>query len=147
MKKGLILAFALAAGAFGAYEISREAESMKAGEVPPAWLEPDSVTAIQNRLKADFSLTRAELLARIREQHPEVTDADIDTFLSEHYIEGKVFDGEMRFHRKSPRNVNLLNPSYSGPFEHRGASASEARISYVDSVLGYMRRNTSCRAG
>ena len=69
MKKGLILAFALAAGAFGAYEISREAESMKAGEVPPAWLEPDSVTAIQNRLKADFSLTRAELLARIREQH------------------------------------------------------------------------------
>ena len=141
MKKGLILAFALAAGAFGAYEISREAESMKAGEVPPACLEPESVTAIQNRLKADFSLTRAELLARIREQHPEVTDADIDTFLSEHYIEGKVFDGEMRFHRKSPRNGNLLNPSYSGPFEHRGASASEARISYVDSVLEYMRGN------
>lgn len=140
MKKGLILFFALAAGAYGAYEISRQAEVLNAGEAAPAsWLESDSAAAIQNRLLADFSLSRAELLAEIRKQHPEVTDADVDSFLAAHYIEGKTFDGEMRFHRKSPKNINLLNPAYSGPFEHRGASASEVRISYVDSVLDYTR--------
>lgn len=139
MKKGLILAFALGVGAFGAYEIARQAEVLNAEPATPAWLEADSAAAIRSRLEADFSLSRAEVLARIQELHPEVTDADIDTFLAHRYIEAKIFDGEQRFHRKSPRNLNLLNPVYSGPFEHRGASASQARISYVDSILNYTR--------
>lgn len=103
------------------------------------WIEADSLTAINARIAADFPLTRAQVLEAIQQKHPEVTDADIDTFVARHYIEATVIDGEQRFHRKAARNIELLNPAYNGGFEHRGASASAERISYVDSVLNFYR--------
>ncbi len=140
MKKALIIIFVIAAGGFAAFQIAREGEKMHAGEEAAArWVESDSAAAIQSRLEADFPLSSEEVTALIRERHPEVTDADIDTFLARHYLEAKTFDGVQRFHRKSVRNLGLLNPAYNGGFKHRGASASEARISYVDSVLGWYR--------
>lgn len=146
MKKGIILFFALAVGAWGAYEIARHAETKP--EAPAAagseWLETDSAAAVQNRLKADFNLSRAEVLERIQASHPEVTDADIDSFIAARFIEARTIDGEQRFHRKSPRNINLLNPAYCSGYGPRGAAASPARISYVDSVLDYYKgRNDS----
>ena len=105
----------------------------------PTWLEADSVSAIEARIKADFTLTRTELIEIIQRDYPNITDADIDDFLANHYIEAKIIDGEQRFHRKSPRNMRLLNPDYNGGARHRGDQASAARISYVDSVLQYYR--------
>ncbi|MCM1066480.1 MAG: transglutaminase domain-containing protein [Muribaculaceae bacterium] len=105
----------------------------------PTWLETDSASAIESRTLADFSLTRSDLLALVQEKHPEVKDADIDSFLSHHYVEAKSFSGGVgeRFHRKSARNLELLNPYYNGGARRRGDQASAARINYVDSVLDF----------
>ncbi len=139
MKKTIIVAFVVAAGAYGAYELANHAEEARAESMPYAWLENDSVDAVTSRLRADFSLSRAEILQQIKEKYPEVTESDIDTFISRHYVEAKMLDGEQRFHRKSVRNLGLLHPDYNGGFKHRGANASAARISYVDSILSYYR--------
>ncbi len=140
MKKAIILGLAICAGAFGAYKVMEGAEELNAQKAETTrWIEADSLTAINARIAADFPLTRAQVLEAIQQKHPEVTDADIDTFVARHYIEATVIDGEQRFHRKAARNIELLNPAYNGGFEHRGASASAERISYVDSVLNFYR--------
>lgn len=141
MKKALIFAAVIILGAWGAWQIASHSEEIHAevfGE-QPLWLESDSAAAIDSRTRADFSLSRAEMLAAVREQHPEVDEAMLDTFVAHHYVEALTFDGEQRFHRKSPRNLNLLNPDYRGKARRRGDSASPKRISYVDSVLQYYR--------
>lgn len=97
--------------------VYHEAERYKAEGVAEAqsdlypWFESDSAMAIARRTASDFSLSRSEALDAIRMQHPEVGEADLDTFLARHYVEAMIIDGEQRFHRKSPRNLNLLNPS------------------------------------
>jgi len=143
MKKTIIVALVIIAGAVGVYELSRHSggvETEVSGRVDdPVWLEADSASAINSRILSDFSLTLDEAKAAIREEHPEVTDADVDTFLARHYIEGREIDGVMRVHRKSPRNLNLLNPDYNGGVTDRGYDATEKRLSYVDSVLDYYR--------
>lgn len=142
MKKYLILALVIAAGGFAAWKISEHASAIRAdlGLEAPAWLETDSAVAIRARTEADFTLSREALLAEIVKEHPEVTDADIDTFLSRHYLEAITLDnGTQRFFRKSLRNLRLLHPDYNGGARRRGDMASAARISYVDSVLGYYR--------
>lgn len=140
MKKIIILAIALCAGAFGAYKVMQGSDELNARRAEASrWIESDSLEAINARIAADFPLSRAEVLEAIQQKHPEVTDTDIDTFVARHYIEATVANGEQRFHRKAARNIELLNPAYNGGFEHRGASASPQRLSYVDSVLCYYR--------
>lgn len=105
----------------------------------PVWLESDSSAAIKSRLLSDFSLTMDEANAKITEMYPEVDPQDIRTFADKHYVEIMTIDGVERMHRKSPRNLCLLNPEMNGGWKARGYDASEARISYVDSVLSYYR--------
>lgn len=136
MKKTIILAVVLLIGAATAYFISEKIEAQKAPELP-VWVESDSLSAIQRRIASDFSLSRAEVLEAIQVKYPHVTDADLDRFVASHYLEVMTIDGEQRFFRKSARNVGLLNPEFSGGFTHRGATASEKRISYVDSVIDF----------
>lgn len=128
----LALAFAASIAGCSGDKTTAQAEA-------PVWLEADSTEAIQRRILSDFRLTRAEADSIIMAQHPNVTHADIDTFIAKHYIEAKFIDGEQRIHRKSPRNLNLLNPEYNGGARIRGDQASAERISYVDSVLNYYR--------
>lgn len=135
MRKGIIISTALFA--FVAFTACRQTGTVE--ESVPDWFETDSVVAIAARTAADFSLSRPALLELLRQNDPDITDADIDTFLLKHYIEAKTIDGEQRFHRKSARNIRLLNPAMNGGFEHRGANASGARISYVDSVLNFYK--------
>ncbi len=140
MKKYLILALVIAAGSFAAWKISEHASDIRAdlGLENPSWLEVDSAAAIRARTVADFPLTREELLAEIVKTHPEVTDADIDTFLARRYLEAITLDdGSLRFFRKSMRNLNLLHPDYNGGARRRGDRASAARISYADSIIAY----------
>ena len=121
-------------------EISEHASDIRAdlGLENPSWLEVDSAAAIRARTVADFPLTREELLAEIVKTHPEVTDADIDTFLARRYLEAITLDdGSLRFFRKSMRNLNLLHPDYNGGARRRGDRASAARISYADSIIAY----------
>lgn len=140
MKKTVILIAILGFGAVGAYYLSGKREAAKAAETAvPIWIEADSTEAIERRIASDFSLTRQDILEAIQLAHPEVTDADIDRFLANRYIEAKTIDGELRYFKKSPRNIGLLNPEYNGGVKLRGAAASEKRISYVDSVLKYYK--------
>lgn len=144
MKKAVTLAVVVCLGAFGSYMVYHEAQEYKAAEAAaaeaalPDWYETDSSKAIARRTAADFSLSRLEILEAIQRQHPEVTDADLDTFVARHYIESMNIDGEERFHRKSPRNLNLLNPEYASK-ESRGDAATQNRYAYVDSVLSFYR--------
>lgn len=138
--KILTLALVLGVGAYASYKISEEAAVLNAENETDnnGWLERDSAAAIDARTRADFPLTRTALLDKLRAGHPDMSDADIDTFVARHYLEAMTIDGEQRFHRKSVRNLHLLNPAYRTRAA-RGAEASEARISYVDSVLAYYR--------
>lgn len=101
----------------------------------PQWLEADSATAIKSRLLSDFSLTFEEGAEKIIAEHPELTIEDVKEFANKHYIEVMEIDGQLRMHKKSPKNLYLLNPDYNGGWKLRGATASEARISYADSVI------------
>lgn len=105
----------------------------------PYWIEADSAKAIASRTRADFPFTFGEAAAIIRKEHPEVSDSDIRQFISHHYIEAKVIDDTLRIHRKSPRNLNLLNPAMNGGARFRGDRASEKRISYADSILRWQQ--------
>ena len=88
----------------------------------PVWLEADSAAAIASRLKSDFSLTMPEATEMIKKLHPEVSDADIREFVDRHYVETRVIDGVEYMHRKSPRNLALLNPAMNGGGKPRGAA-------------------------
>lgn len=105
----------------------------------PQWLESDSAMAIKSRLLSDFSLTFEEGAEKIIADHPELTINDVKEFANKHYIEVMEIDGQLRMHKKSPRNLNLLNPDYNGGWKMRGANASEARISYADSVIRWSK--------
>ncbi len=105
--------------------------------VMPVWLESDSAAAIASRVRSDFSLTFDEALEAVRKDHPEVSEQDVRDFIALHYMEAQVIDDTLRIHRKSPRNLKLLNPAMNGGARKRGDRASAARISYVDSVLDF----------
>lgn len=113
-------------------------ENVEATDNNPVWLEVDSAKAIAQRTRSDFSLTFDEAVAKVQETHPEVTADDVHKFISNHYMEAMVIDDTLRVHRKSPRNLNLLNPAM-GRADHRGANASKQRILFVDSVLNYYK--------
>ena len=103
----------------------------------PAWLEADSAQAIQRRIAADFSMTLEQGRQAVNKQYG--TDYSLDDMRGlarKHYIEVMTIDGQERMHRKSVRNLGLLDPKRSS-FTHRGATASAKRIAYVDSVLQY----------
>lgn len=105
----------------------------------PVWIEADSASAIHSRLLSDFSLTFDEGADMIIARHPGLTRDDVRRFADKKYVEVKNIDGVDRMHRKSPGNVELLNPDYNGGWKYRGASASPARISYVDSVIRHAK--------
>lgn len=104
----------------------------------PVWIEADSLEAIHSRLLYDFPWTLDEARPVLKERYPELTDAQIDEFVARKYIETLTIDGQLRVHRKAPRNLALLNPEMSGE-TGRGDTARPERIAYVDSVLAYTR--------
>ncbi len=105
----------------------------------PSWLESDSAKAIAQRTANDFPLTVEEATALIRADYPDISDSRIREFIDKKYLETKVIDGQLRVFRKGPRNLKLLNPEMNGGVTSRGATASAARISYVDSVLSCIK--------
>ena len=116
-------------------------------DADPVWLESDSAAAIKSRLRQDFSLTFEEGRKAINARYKTNYDsAQIREFANKKYVETRVIDGVERMHRKSPSNLALLNPEMNGHWQHRGATASDKRISYVDSVLAYYDGNNALGA-
>ena len=144
MKKALILIAVIALGAFGAYMVYYKAMQYKATSAVltkteyPTWLETDSAEAIERRTAEDFPLSRAEVTEAIRHRHPEVNDAMLDTFIARHYLETITINGEQRFHRKSARNLDLLNPQYT-KLNTRDNGRDKKRVEYVDSIINFYR--------
>ncbi len=136
MKRKLILLLVLLFGAFGAAYLSYKRSAQEAG-AKHRWLESDSVAAIESRTRRDFTLTRQEFAQAAMEKYPWLTDEQIDSFIALKYIEARIINDTLRIHRKAVRNFGILCPKAGEHFSGRGATASQARISYVDSVLDY----------
>lgn len=134
MKSKIITTVAVV-GAVTAFWVFADSDRAWA-ETTPVWLEADSAAAIQSRLLYDFPWTVDEGREHIRQRYPDLTDAQIDSFIDARYIETLEIDGVRRVHRKAPRNLALLNPAMSGT-TGRGDIARAERIAYVDSVLAH----------
>ena len=71
--------------------------------------DADAIAAVElgRRLRHEWSLDRDAMLARIRAEVPDVTDADLDAWTASGAIEGRTIDGEPRWFRREPRNLFL----------------------------------------
>lgn len=139
MKRVIFVAILVAVVVAILLKIGGDRRTAEPAENEPVWLEADSSTAIGRRIASDFNITRDELREELSSRHGTITDADIDTFIARKYVERSFIDGKEMFHRKSVRNVGLLNPDYSGPRVARGAAAKPARIAYVDSIVSAVK--------
>ena len=102
----------------------------------PAWLEPDSASAMKYRINRDFPFTVAE----IKEKLPEISPEKIDEYIAKGYIETLNVDGVTKVHRKAARNVKLLAPDFVGEWGGRG-------VDYNDDERRMIARNISQSVG
>ncbi len=107
----------------------------------PKWVESDSVQAISQRTMSDFSLSMPEAKSALAELYPNISDDEIERYISDKYLEVKSFDSERRMHRKSPRNLKLLCPEIRGEWGGRGSDATEQDILSVDSITTTSKGN------
>ena len=108
--------------------------AMSASAETPIWLESDSAEAIQSRIRTDFPYTLDEFFEKVSSENPNITKANFDRQVEKKYIETLEVDGQIKVHRKAPRNMNLLNRDIS-KWQHRGWNANAKDISYIDSIL------------
>jgi hypothetical protein len=121
--------------------MAMSAITASAGVVSP--IESDSATAVHSRLLSDFSLTLDEALPLFKERYGQsITIDSLRDYASRRLIEVKTIDGVERVHRKSVRNLALLDRARSG-WSGRGAAASPMRMSIVDSIIGYYNNELS----
>lgn len=105
------------------------------GNTTPEWLENDSETAIYQRTLSDFSLTMSQAKEQLLKLYPNISETDINEYISNKYLEVKEFEGEKRMHRKSPSNLKLLCPEIRGEWNGRGSDATAEEILWVDSIV------------
>ena len=107
-----------------------------AASVPAYWLENDSAAAIDARISRDFPYTVDQFYKMVKAERPDYTRAMLDADIKAKRVETMDVNGTTMVFRKALRNMKLLaDPDWKG----RGSQASEARISYVDSVLDFYR--------
>ncbi len=102
----------------------------------PSWLEADSAKAIATRTRADFPWTVDEFYELARHDEPGLTLERLQDRIDKKYVETLSFGDTVRVFKKALRNMRLLDPQFRQG-SHRGAAASKARISYVDSVIAH----------
>ena len=100
----------------------------------PSWFETDSAKAVNARLASDFSLSMPQAVKNIKALYPKVTNADIDRYIDKHYLEIQIINGKKRMHRKSPRNLVLLNPSMNN-WSGRGSESEPIRQKIADEII------------
>ena len=112
----------------------------------PQWFEKDSVVAISNRIKSDFSLTLENGLSEIKKLHSNFDINQSDKYIDNHYVEVKEINGQIMMHKKSPRNFGLLCPKYSN-WEGRGASPDTEDTIMVKEILSKSKGDGSISNG
>lgn len=110
MPKKLIVALA----AIAATALASQAQN-------PAWLEPDSASAMKYRINRDFPFTVEE----IKEKLPDIPADKVDEYIAKGYLESMEIDGVTKIHKKAIRNVKLLAPDFVGEWQGRGAGFDE----------------------
>jgi|GEM_PF-34045 len=93
---------AIAEGRFG------EAEELLAALVPdpnaPVVDEPGVLLEIMRRIRLDYPLTAEQMLARLREQIPDVTPDDVARWQARGDLQHRVIDGQTWFFAREPGN-------------------------------------------
>lgn len=118
--------------------IAAAAAATATADVPP-WFETDSATAIHARLLSDFSLTMDQARRQINDRYGlDLDSAAMRSLADRRLIETRMIDSQERVHRKSPRNLGLLDPALNGGWQRRGHDAPASRIAYADSVLAWI---------
>lgn len=100
----------------------------------PYWLENDSVKAIQQRIKDDFSLEINNAVQILKESYPSVDFDLVRDFINNKYLESKNINGKEYLHKKSIGNFKLLYPQLNN-WKGRGASPDKEDIDMVYSIL------------
>jgi transglutaminase-like putative cysteine protease len=62
------------------------------------------------RIRLDFSLDRAQAIARVRKQVPDLTDAEFDKWDAAGLLEKREIDGATRYFARAPSNLFRLSP-------------------------------------
>ena len=109
-------------------------------------IEPDSAAAIATRTRADFPYTVEEFYTLLARERPGMDRDSLQRLIDRRYVETHTFGDTVRVFRKALRNVRLLDPATNPHRALRGSGASDARISYVDSVLDW-REGTNLLGG
>src|SRR5688572_29479522 len=61
------------------------------------------------RIRLDFKLTKVEALARVRQQIPDLKEAEFDAWDRAGLLERMTIDGETRYFNRSPSNLFRLS--------------------------------------
>ena len=73
----------------------------------------DSLNTIMKRIRADFSLTPEQGVAKIKERMPEATNAQIENWKKTKKLEVMTIDGKEMWFHKSVRNLWLLADEFA----------------------------------
>ena len=100
------------------------------------WVETDSLTAINNRIDRDFSLSLEEASNQMKKLYSGLTDADIARYIDSGYIEVRKYPDGVHVYRKSPRNLPLIHPQMRAAdgWKCRGALAPASRLGIADTI-------------
>lgn len=118
-----------------------------AGISLPSWgklsypMEVDSSAAVKIRIERDFPYTVDEFYNMVKAENPRYTRAELEADIKSKKIETKKINGSLRVFRKALRNMKLEGIDKRKTWKGRGASASAARRSYVDSIVSFYHGN------
>ncbi|TWT42451.1 transglutaminase-like domain-containing protein [Botrimarina hoheduenensis] len=94
---------------------------------------------ILRRTRLEYSLDRDQLLVALRSRLPDVTDEQIDRWTAAGALQHRVIDGQVRYFRKAPNNLFLIEPAARGRRDATNAKRppDEARERFdLDALLG-----------
>jgi transglutaminase-like putative cysteine protease len=133
-----------------------EAEATIASRLKAPSVPADERSALEferermRRILLDFTLTQAEVKAKVREGIPDLTDKEFAAWDQAGLFEKRVIDGRTRYFQRSPSNLFRLSPAavarhkgplgpFDGPMEtpndHHRAVVTAAREQQQRSVL------------
>lgn len=90
----------------------------------------DSLRTIMERIRTDFNLTPARGMELIRENMPQVTQAQVDHWKATRKLEVMTIDGQEWWFRKSVRNLWLLGNEFKQQNDAEKLATSATRRTY-----------------
>lgn len=106
----------------------REAEQGIAAGLKSASVPADARSALEferermRRILLDFTLSQAQVKARVREQIPDLTDEEFAAWDRSGLFEKRVIDGRTLYFQRSPSNLFRLSPAAAA--RHKGGLGS-----------------------